>query len=208
MVEKEPIAIFKERRLAYKKITVDLDGVMVMAMVTALDWVNKRYGTNYVLQQINSWGALENSLQKDFGISKEEAFAVWLEPKVLLEAPPVSGSIRAIQALTMRGADITFVTARRSMLREVTLAWVERHMPNIKPQQVLMQPEPDRRGTPFKIETVKRLNPDLHVEDIPEIANMLDGINVVLVKQNWNLDAPNFIRKSWFEIYRMIVYGK
>lgn len=211
MVERKTVigSTDRERGLCCRRITVDLDGVCVMAMPLAIDWVNQKYKTSYTIEQMNHWGWLEQSLQNDLGLSKEQSVAVWSNPEVMSKAPPVSGSIRAVQALTLRGAEIFFATARQSVLREVTFAWLERNLPFIRPEQVLIRNDNHSLGgTLFKMETIKRIKPDLHVEDSTEIASMLSGIQVVLVKQNWNQEAPPEMRKNWYEIYKMAVYGQ
>lgn len=198
----------REKGLAFRRVTVDIDGVMGLSMIPALAWVNRKYHTNYVLGKSFLWGThiLEEILEKDLGISHEEAFAVWLEPEVMLAAPPVRGSVRAIKRLGLKGAEIYFVTARRGTLRGLTFSWLQKYLP-IDPDQLLMQPPEGREGTLFKTDTIRRLSPDWHIDDSHELVVKLDGVNVVLVKQPWNQDAPSHLRKSWPEIYEMIVNG-
>lgn len=197
-----------KQRLAYRRITFDVDGVLAMSAVSVIEAINHKYQTTYSLDQMNRWEFLETDLQKRLGISKEESYDIWLLPGVMLNAPPISDAIEIVHDLSKMGAQITFITSRSGILREDTLSWFGKYLPFVTPDQLLTQPGHERQGTKFKVETLRRLHPDLHIDDSMELVPMLDGLKVVLVPQPWNQDAPEHLRKTWPEIHRMIVNGQ
>jgi len=197
-----------ERRLNYRRITFDVDGVLAMSAVSVIEAINHKYQTTYSLDQMNRWEFLETDLQKRLGISKEESYDIWLLPGVMLNAPPIDEAIEIVRDLTQKGAEITFITSRRGTSREDTLSWFGKYLPFVTPDQLLTQPGHERQGTKFKVETLLKMRPELHIDDSMELIPMLKGINIALISQPWNQSAPAKIRKTWPEIHRMIVNGQ
>lgn len=202
--------VAKERGLAFRRITVDIDGTVVMLDVAVIEAVNRRFGTHYCLEQINTYGWITKKLQEDFGLSEEEAYRVWFDIESCRQAPPIHSAVRVLKALTLRGAELFFVSARPPFNKAVTEEWFKRHLPflNESSQVVVRENMESLRGIEAKVQKIREIAPDIHVEDSWEVASRLGGIKVVLVRQSWNQEAPAELRKSWPEIYHFLVHGK
>lgn len=209
MAEREK-PVLRERQLAFRRITVDIDGTVVMLAIPVIEAVNRRFGTDYSLKQLDAYGWLDKKLQADCGLSAEEACRVWFDIESCRAAPPIHSAVRALRALTLRGAELFFVSARPPFNKEVTEEWFKRHLPFLAETSQVMVREnmTSLRGIETKVQKIREIAPDIHVEDSWEVASLLCGIKVVLVKQSWNQEAPQELRKSWFEIYHFLVHGR
>ena len=198
-------------RLTYRKITVDIDGVVAVVPIDkVVALVNQLYGTDYRADQLNSFGWLEKTLARDFGLSEEEAFgAVWNNEDIYRQARVALGARKALEDLTRLGAQMDFVTGRASFLRDCTFAWFVNNLPFVKQNRIWIRENENLSRSEFKIKKILELQPQVHLEDSFEITQQLNqyGIQTVLFRQLWNQEAPQELRKDWLDAYQFLVRG-
>lgn len=173
--------------------------------------VNQLYGTDYRVDQLNSFGWLEKTLARDFGLSEEEAFgAIWNNENIYRQASVALGARKALEDLTHLGAQIDFVIGRASFLRDCTFVWFGDSLPFVKQDQIWIREDEGLSRDEFKIKKVLELQPQVHLEDSFEITQQLNqyGIQTVLFRQLWNQEAPQELRKDWLEAYHFLVHGR
>lgn len=201
--------VLKERGLAFRRITVDIDGTVIMLPIPVIEAVNRQFGTKYSLEQFDAYEWLNEKLQSDFDLTEEEAYRIWFDIESCRSAPPIHPAPRVLKALTLREAELFFVSARPPFNKEVTEWWFKHHLPFLtEPRIVVREKMESLRGIEAKVQKIREIAPDIHIEDSWTVASLLEGIKVILVKQNWNQEAPAELRKDWFEIYHFLVHGE
>lgn len=97
----------KEKMLSTSKpikIGFDIDEVLLECSKPAIDWANKKYGTNLTTEELNSWGKNDG----DFKYMQE----VFKDPDFVLSQKPISGAVEFIERLSnVVGIEIYFITA-------------------------------------------------------------------------------------------------
>ncbi len=196
-----------KKRLAFNRITIDIDGVLADSCDAAVARANKQFHKNFNTEDLVEFGWLERTLAKELGVPQSEVFnLIWSDPEVYRQAPLVTGAKAALEEMLNLGIQISFVTTRAPSLRNVTLDWFGDYLPFVDTGLIRLRQDINVSSEEFKINEIKKLDAQLHIDDSYETAGRLQalGIEVFLVKQNWNQVAPDTLRKSWPEISRYI----
>lgn len=196
----------KEHQLRFRRFSVDVDGVVASSITSMLDWVNQEFGTSYRADDVIHFDWVQEELKEKFGVPLDKVNVIWSNPDIMFKASPVTGAIDALHDLSLRGAEIFFVTARSAIVRNVTYEWFARHFPFVSREQIFIRQDASVHGKEFKIGKIKALDVEAHIEDGLEIVQALDGIPVILLNSPWNQHGQVGIRKNnWDEIYRFLI---
>jgi len=108
------------------------------------------------------------------------------------------GAKEVIDWLINKGLDVHYVTARSSEIHDITAAWVKKV--GLDPEKLI-----SLSGNGAKVDTAKKLNCDLFIEDDPtNVVNLSKaGIDVIVLDCNYNkgIEGPRIKRLfSWNEI--------
>lgn len=196
-----------KKHLAFDRITIDIDGVLANSCDAAVVRANKQFHKNFSTKDLIEFGWLEQTLAKEFGISQSEVFSlIWSDPEVYRQAPLVTGAKAALKEMLNLGIQMSFVTTRAPSLRSVTLDWFGDYLPFVDTGLIRLRQDINVSSEEFKINEIKRLDAQLHIDDSHETAGRLQtlGIEVFLVKQNWNQAASDNLRHDWPEISHYI----
>src|SRR6266540_2959118 len=103
------------------KIAVDLDGVLAESMLVWCERVNKEFGTQLKIEDLDSWASW-----RTFGISKDDFYRIldesWEDWK---QIPPTElGIANKVAAISTLG-EIDIVTGRSRMTEMAAKSWVE-----------------------------------------------------------------------------------
>jgi uncharacterized HAD superfamily protein len=184
------------------KIAVDIDGVLLDIMVEYCKIFNKRYGTNYIKKDVTDW-----EFFKDWGISEEEAFAVFNQiyedsmsvPFIDNEAPSVMKSLNLKH-------EVFIVSARESEFKLPIIKKLNFH--NIKKgihyiELILLTHKP------YDLKLSKHF--DLYIDDNPNLVDPIKKLKnkfLLLYDQPWNQNSKcehNVIRVyNWKEVHKEI----
>jgi len=130
-----------------------------------------------IKSDIEDWNSLNGwAIQK--GVSEEKAkeliFNLWIDPDLLSLSEPIAGSIEFYRKLVkLSKYEIAFITVRNCGLREVTLNWMEKYLPEVPKNLINMRDNEKIGGNDFKIGKLEELNIDWHFEDSLEIRKLI-----------------------------------
>lgn len=180
-------------------IGCDFDDVLFQAYLTLTAFHNKQFGTAIDHRAIRTW-----HLEPVWNCSTQEALArvaQWYDSEEHRFTLPVHGSFEAMTRLAPNH-ELVIVTARPPEVREQTLAWIQRHFPNVFTDIFFTNHEPKgsfcrRAGVSLFIEDALH-----HAKDVAQ-----SGIPVLLFDAPWNQEPlePKITRVfSWEEVLSVI----
>jgi len=184
------------------KIAIDIDGVLIDLMVEYCRIFNSIYGTSYKKEDVTDW-----EFFKDWGISEEEAFAVFNQiyedsmsvPFIDNEAPSVMKSLNLKH-------EVFIVSARESEFKLPIIKKLNFH--NIKKgihyiELILLTHKP------YDLKLSKHF--DLYIDDNPNLVDPIKKLKnkfLLLYDQPWNQNSKcehNVIRVyNWKEVHKEI----
>lgn len=163
-------------------IAVDCDDVIVSTAPATLDYYNHKYGTNVPLRDFYSndlslWKAPDN----DTAVRR---FNEFIESEEFFDLAPTKEAIGVLQDLAAYH-ELHVVTGRPDFVEASTLAWLQRHLPDIFKTAVFTNyfTLSDGIAKPrSKAEVCQEIGADYLIDDHLHHAEMVasEGINVLL----------------------------
>jgi uncharacterized HAD superfamily protein len=185
----------------------DVDGVLADTADGAVKLFNKKFNQNKKVNDLTDFYIIGTWLKEIFGDEKKanvEAIKIWNDDDVQLNSKPVEGSMEVVNSLIAKGNEIHFITSRPSFTKENTLKWFRNWFPEVKPDDIHMNPDPDVSGRTFKINKIREVNSKIHFEDsiehISDIAKEIPDLHIILIRQPWNLAVKKFTNKNIWAI--------
>jgi 5'(3')-deoxyribonucleotidase len=195
--------------MSKKIIAIDLDEVLSPFVLPLVDWHNKVYETAYHFEQFVTY-----DFSEIWGGTKENTVLLcdkFHNSRHIDDIHPVQGAQESLNLLKQQ-FDLVLVTSRPSQHREYTLAWINRHLPNIFSDVVLCNHWTNVGVAIKKSEVCQKINAQYFIDDLPfyveDVANC--GIQSFLFGDYpWNRAAqiihPNVKRvSSWTEIVNLL----
>lgn len=185
------------------KISFDADQVLIDSATPVLTEFNKRYNTNFRPKDINDWYFLEKRL-KEKGVSDKEAerlnLAIWTDPELMDVSKPLPGSIELYREFLKRSDhQIPIITVRNHKLRDVTLQWFKRYLPEVPESWILMRKNKNIKGNDFKEEKLRELKINWHFDDSSDIKDLilqkLPSTNVVYISSSQTFTDSNITKR-------------
>lgn len=179
MIEKEisnliPGLLTEEIR-TYHKVSFDADEVLIDSGTPVVNEFNKRFQTSHKRKEIDNWNsikdwAIQNGLlEKD---AEDLNFKLWTDPDILSIALPMPGSLDIYRYLLKEIHEIPIITVRNHKLREVTVGWFKKYLPEVPENWIKIRGPNEEKGNEFKIQKIKDNNIDWHFDDSLEISLM------------------------------------
>lgn len=178
------------------KPATDNDGVMSDTRTLVTGEFNKIFRTNHRPEDIRHWHAIRD-WGIESGLSFEEAtkleLFLWFDPVLLYKAQPVAGAVEISRWFYERGIPFPVISSRRDLvvskgayknIKDSTIAWYEKWMPWVLPDDIHIQYGQEMKGEYYKAFMIKRMGIGVFFEDIPLHAQaILDytDANIVLV---------------------------
>jgi uncharacterized HAD superfamily protein len=170
------------------KLAVDCDGVVYDFIGLLTKEYNKPWPTQW-------------SFMKDWDVSYT-LYEEWLRtPRFFSAGKPISGAVRNLTILAEKGAEVTFLTARRPEVRTATEAWLAAHFKFDYELELADLGQHKDGGHRF----------DFAIDDKKENCVSLADTgcpNVILFDQTWNRDAadhPNVQRVASWSTIRLLI---
>lgn len=182
-----------------RSICIDIDGTMTDPYFF-LPYLNKITGKNICDKDYTSinWNTIFGSEFSDVYECFDDEFTYIYEEASLME-----GVKKVIDDLILIGDEVHYVTARSKNIDSVTKSWIN--------SQGLDGSKVVSLSSNFgKVETAKKLNCDVFIEDDPENAINLskEGFSVILFDTYYNqgIEGENITRVgSWEEIRKILL---
>jgi len=181
MIEKDfpgliPGLLTKEIRTS-DKVSFDADGVFIDSPTPVVYEVNNKFNTTYKRTDIKlSWNSLRDLAIKE-GMSEKDASKysvnLWTNPEVLSKSPPIKESLDIYRYLLNRLNYIPIITVRRNELRDVTVDWFRRFLPEIPESWICLRGPEETDANGFKINKLIEKNINWHFDDSLEIIDLI-----------------------------------
>lgn len=177
-------------------ICVDIDGT-ITSPYHFIPYLNEIFEVDITEEECttHNWEELYGSdIKKLYYEFNEKYIYSYKEAEVVEGARDIIGEL-------YKEHNVYFVTARDSLLTEVTQDWLNNN--GFSDMDVYLL------GTDYKIDKAKELNCDIFIEDNPSNSLALadEGIQVLLIDTNYNKDVEheNIVRVSdWTEIKNFV----
>lgn len=140
----------------------DIDGILAYSARSVFDDFIRKTGVYVHPAEIDEFDFL-TKIAKSHGVNGSQLAQAndgWYDPEILLKAPRYF-YIRPVvqQSLRLAGPERNFVlTARKSSLKESTLKWFDRELPEMPPQNIIIRENGGTKSIPFKVENLTRLS--------------------------------------------------
>lgn len=112
-----------------KTISVDFDDVVMDFNRCFMEFHNQKYGTSLSYDQLTRYEDWEISYGNDKSTMTDRAKEFYLSLEHGLAAP-VAGALEAITDLS-KDYSLHIVTSRPEHVREATISWISKHLPNV-----------------------------------------------------------------------------
>lgn len=176
------------------KIGIDIDAVLSDTMKPTLKYLNKKYGTNYTMDNITSY-YFEDWIPN---WTRENSAKLFLRKSLYKNTPVIKDSLESVLLLAKNNFEIEYITARDKSIEETTHQWIYK---NGFPHRTIVLFDKSSE----KVDYIKNGNFDIIVED--KLQTLLDvGDSVFfqyLIDYPWNQYPKNawITRvKGWNEI--------
>lgn len=185
------------------KKSFDADQVLIDSATPVLKEFNRILGTSYKPKDIYGWDSLKDwAIQK--GYPEEEAkdfnFKLWTDPYLLNFSKPLPGSLEIYRKfLEKSNYPIPIITVRNHNLREVTIDWFKKYLPEVSESLIIMRENDKIKGNDFKEEKLRQFKIKWHFDDSLDIKdiiiNKLPDTNVVYIANSQTLNNPNLSKR-------------
>jgi uncharacterized HAD superfamily protein len=108
------------------RILVDYDATIAATDKLRIQWINERFGTNYVNDKITTWLNTESGYMKPEHDAWAWSPACFLNESFQAQVEPVEGSVEGVLDLLHMGHEPMIVSDRPSSLFEVTRDWLDK----------------------------------------------------------------------------------
>lgn len=176
-----------------KKIGNDIDNTDVATNAGGIVLVNKKYSTNFTIDDLTYDFEIIDLLAKNVKSIKDpkaEAITIWNSDENVCNANPMQGALLVSKYLSDNGINnIHRVTQRPCRIKNQTNEWYRTRMPWVDRSLIHIQPESSKYDEFYKFNTVKEIGFDLFFEDSIPQAEMIDkqtNTTVVLIPQKSN----------------------
>lgn len=178
-------------------ICIDIDGTITDPYFW-LGIANEYFNKSITIDEIT-----EYRIDKVMGITRDEYYDFYNKNKFKMhnEEVRLRKNAREIIEELIKTNNIYFVTARDEDLKIITYAYLKKN--NVPYDDVFVL------GTDYKVDTARKLECDIFIEDCYENAIQLaeNGFKVLLIDTNYNRNRinKNIVRVfNWNEIYEII----
>ena len=184
------------------RIAIDIDGVLLDLMVTYCEIFNKKYNTEYTVQDVKHW-----EFFRDWNISEKESFEIFYELyKNSMPIPFIDERAPEYMRKLNNSHELYIVSAREPQYRSQTLKKLNYH--NVKKnlhyiELILLHHKP--------YDSKINQDFDVYVDDNPNLAKSIKKMKnryLLLYDQPWNQEVickDNVIRVfNWKEVYETI----
>lgn len=172
------------------KIVVDLDDTLFMNDVVIN--TTKEFGYTFTRSDIKTW-----NLQEIPQVCKDEIHRRWKDVNYMCTLLPVENSQNIIKQWSIQH-QIYCVTSRKKCVEHSTKIMVKHYFPEIIETYVV-------EGS--KINTLKKIKPDLFIDDSPYIVDAIKiGINSIMISNKYT-PYNHYLRNSvkWVKSLKDIV---
>jgi hypothetical protein len=158
-------------------VSFDADGVFIDSATPVIYEFNKDFNTTYKRTDIKkTWNSLRDLAIKE-GMPKKEAvdysINLWTNPEVLSRSPAIKESLGIYRYLLNRLNYIPIITVRRNELRDVTIDWFKRFLPEIPESWIFLRGPEETDANGFKINKLREKNINWHFDDSLEIIDLI-----------------------------------
>ena len=174
-------------------VATDIDNTEVATSAGGILLVNRRFGTNFTLDDLTYDFAIVDLIRRYLSEVKDPrrlATDIWNSGENLRNASPTPGALIISKFLSENGVDhIHRITSRPGNKRKETISWYKAKMPWVDKSLIHIQPDGDEVNTRFKVDQIGELGIDLFFEDAVEHAEKIAAetkATTVLVPQRWN----------------------
>lgn len=189
-------AVFEKRKRVYLlHIGIDLDNTILDATTAHLYYYNQASGLSFTPNDVNDF-----NISRLYGWNKSERDEIYQKygHDIHWNSSPFPNAIEVLHELFIHH-QISIITARPEVFREVTIKWLEHH--GIKYHNINFTEE--------KLNECLKSKIDVLIDDAPHYANELSirNIPVILFDQPYNNTvASDLVHRanSWLEIKRLI----
>ncbi|MEK7188624.1 MAG: hypothetical protein AAB685_02105, partial [Patescibacteria group bacterium] len=138
--------------LRMKRVSFDIDGVLVANNEIGVGVVNREFGTSFRIEDIKTDFGIVGLLKGVPQVTDplEEAIKIWNSEEVLKRSNPVSGAWMLSRYLVDQGVIPFTITSRPATTTEVTRSWFGQWMPWLPPENICIQTDGNQISLDFK----------------------------------------------------------
>lgn len=166
-------------------VGVDVDDVLASCNEYALQILNDKFGTNFKLHDLTSWG--------NDGLEINKRIEFFCSPEFVRSQPVYPGAKEFIDSLIEMGVEVFFVTSVPSSVYHARVEWIKEHFPSVPEKNIVMAGRKD----------IVKL--DVLIDDAPH--NILNSIAKypILFRRPWNAKVTGLLSvTSYDEALNMI----
>jgi len=180
-----------------KTVLIDIDDTLANTNATLLKFVNESSGHNYKYEQITR--AMREDPSSDYDSWAQKFLR---RPELVARIEPFPDALNAVRALAEAGYELHTVSARREVLHQTTIDWLDAngflsYITKVHGRRA------GQRGFEFKMAIASETDPLAAFDDTYEVTAVLAelGVKTYLISRPWNAEertTKSMVRVSSF----------